>query len=157
MRSVFAALIFLAALVLPASAAEVSFVRVWPAWRDAKSFERVSEFFTGKENQGGDIVLRTQANARSGYYFMTRVKNSGTALSNAKFSLQIIAPNDPQPKTFSFPATLKSGTSIFQLGLTGTDWTDPKNPPIAWKVELLQEDGRVVATAKSFLWEKPGK
>ena len=67
----------------------------------------------------------------------------------------MIAPNDPLPKTFSFPTSLPAGTTVFDLGLTGGDWVDPKNPPVAWKLELLREDGQVIATAKSFLWEKP--
>lgn len=157
MRSVSLAAFLLLLVGLRAAAAEVELVRVWPAWRDAESFERISEFFTGKENEGREIVLRTHADARSGYYFLTRVKNSGSALSNAKFSLQVITATSPEPKTFSFPAAVAAGAHVFHLGLTGVDWPDRKNPPVAWKLELVREDGQVVATAKSFLWEKPAK
>jgi hypothetical protein len=156
MRSVLACFFVLAA-GLAARGADVDFVRVWPGWRSAESFEHISEFFTGRENTDREIIVRTHTEVRGGYYFLARVKNSGAALPGTKFSLQIIAPNNPQPKTFVFPATLAAGTSVFSLGLTGPDWTDEKNPPVAWKLELLRGDGQVAATAKSFLWEKPAK
>jgi hypothetical protein len=149
--------LFTFAAVVGARGAEVEFQRVWPGWRDADSFDRVLEYFTGKEYTGQEIILRTQAKERGGFYFLARVKNPGPAVVPVKFKLQIVAPNDPAPKTFSFPANLPAGTSVFNLGLTGADWTDQKNPPVAWKLELLREDGQVMATEKSFLWEHPAK
>lgn len=143
--------------VMAAPAAEVEFIRVWPGWREAQSFERIREFFSGHEYSGKQIILRSHPDERSGFYFLTRVQNSGPGVSAVKFSLQIIAANDPLPKTFSFPATLRPGTSVFNLGLTGPDWTDRKTPPVAWKLELLGDDGHVLASEKSFLWELPAK
>ena len=145
-------------LALPIRADVVEFARVWPGYREAESFERISEFFTGKENTGREVVLRTQSPARGGYYFFVRLHNSGAALAAAKFSLQVIAPDDPQPKTFVFPAAIGGGTSLFNLGLTGADWSQPKQAhPVAWRLDLLASDGQAIATAKSFLWEKPAK
>jgi hypothetical protein len=152
-------LVFLFALAIAtvSRAADVEFTRVWPGWRNAGTFERISEFFTGKEPANGQTILRTHADVRAGYYFLTRVKNAGAAIPDAKFSLRIIAPNNPETKTYVFPATLKAGASVFNLGLTGVDWTDPRNPPVAWKLELQRADGTVLASAQSFLWEKPAK
>jgi hypothetical protein len=156
MRSV---LVLFFALVVTAAlpAAEVEFAHVGHGWRDAVEFERISEFFTGKENTSGQVILRSHPDVRGGYYFLARVKNAGGALSDAKFSLNVIAPHEPQPKKFVFPAALKPGTNLFNLGLTGADWTDKKNPPVAWKLELLRADGSVLASAQSYLWEKPAK
>ena len=153
----FFALVFACLASAGVRAADVEFTRVWPGWHDAEAFDRVSEYFTGKEPTGGHIIVRTHPESRGGYYFLTRVKNSGAALDGAKFSLQVIAPTDPRPKTFTFPATIGSGANVFNLGLTGAEWTDSKNPPVAWKLELLRGDGQVLASAKSFLWEKPAK
>ena len=49
-------------------AAEVEFVRVWPGWRDSQSFERISEYFTGQENTGSQVVLRSHPEIRPGFY-----------------------------------------------------------------------------------------
>ena len=156
MRSL--ALCFLAlATALVSRGADVAFTRVWPGWRDAEAFERISEFFNGRENTSGKIILRTQPAARDGYYFLVRLNNPNGALADAKFSLQIIAPDHPQPKTFAFPTAVAAGRSVFDLGVTGADWAGKKSQPVAWKLELQGADGHAIATAKSFLWEKPAK
>lgn len=157
MRS-FVAVIVLAALGLTSlRAADVEFVRVWPGWRDADSFESISEYFTGREDTGRQTVLRTHPDARAGFYYLVRVMNHSAAQSGTKFSLQLIAPDSPNTKTFTFPVDLRAGKSVFQLGLTGPAWPNKDAHPVAWKLELLATDGQVLATAKSFLWEKPAQ
>jgi len=153
--SVLTACCALALLLVHTSAAEIEFIRVWPGWRDATAFESISEYFTGQEAHSGRVVLRTNADQRAGYYYLVRVANSGAAQSAVKFSLQVITPASADTKTYSFPATLGTGQTVFELGLTGPDWPDAKLRPVAWKLELLGSDGAVLATAKSFLWEKP--
>jgi len=156
MRPLLTVLLF-AAVLVSARAADIAFVRVWPAWRTEESFRRISEYFDGKENTGSQIVLRTHADTRAGYYFLIRVSNTGAALSGAKFVLHLIAPDSAEPKLFSFPADVPAGAAVFQLGLTGADWPGPKVHPVAWKLELTADDGRVLVTQKSFLWEIPAK
>jgi len=141
----------------PARAADVEFVRVWPAWRDATAFESIAEYFGGGEQTGGRIVLRTEPAVRSGFYFLVRVSNSGDALPGAHFALQVITPASAAPKTYAFPANLPHRSAVYQLGLTGAAWPDRKVHPVAWKLELLAADERVLASAQSFLWEKPSK
>ena len=130
-------------------------MRVWAAWRNADTFDRISEYFTGRENTGHEVVLRTHPDARAGFYYLVRVANHGATIPGAKFSLQMIAPNSPETKTYTFPAEVAGKTTVFLLGLTGADWTDHKAHPVAWKLELLNAEGHPVASAQSFLWEKP--
>ncbi|MBS0632439.1 MAG: hypothetical protein JSS11_11020 [Verrucomicrobia bacterium] len=156
MRLLLAVLLFATALA-PARAAGVEFVRVWPAWRDTDSFRRISEYFTGKENTGGEIVLRTHPDSRDGFYFLARLKNPDAALAGAKFVLHLITPEKPETKLFTFPVTVPAGQTVFQLGLTGADWAGPKVHPVAWQLELQSADGKVLASHHSFLWEKPAK
>lgn len=138
-------------------AAEVEFLRVWPGWRNAAAFDRIGEYFGGQENTGRNIALRTQPEPRDGYYFVVRVKTAA-ALNGAKFELSVIRPDAPEPKVFSFPATVPARETLYQLGLTGSDWPGgEKANPVAWKLALVGSDGRVVAEHKSFLWEKPAK
>lgn len=139
--------------------AATEFVRVWPAWRDAASFERIAEYFGQPEPTGREAILRTQPAARDGYYFLVRVKNTDTPLpANTRFELHVIRPDHPEPKVFTFPAALRPKETIFHLGLTGADWPGGKETnPVAWKIALLSADNRVLAEHKSFLWEKPSK
>jgi hypothetical protein len=157
MRRVFAWMVLVC--ILPAAplkgAGDVEFVRVWPGWRDAESFERISEYFGSGENPGREIILRTQPAERAGFYFLVRVKSSA-AIGNARFQLQVIRPDAPEPKTFVFPAAIPTKEKVFQLGLTGGDWPGGNEAaPVAWKLALLADDGRTLAEHKSFLWEKP--
>ena len=141
-----------------ARAAEATFDRLWPGWRDTDSFDRITEFLGGSEPTGGRTLLRTQPDARAGYYFLLGVKTAAALTTGAKFELSVIRPDAPEPKLFSFAATAPSGDTVFDLGLTGSDWPGGKKAnPVAWKLTLLAADGRVLAEHKSFLWEKPAK
>lgn len=141
----------------PARAGEAELVRIWPGWREAEAFDRISEYFGRGENTSGQIILRTQPAAREGFYFLVRVKNTA-ALAAAKFELSVIRPDAPEPKAFSFPVSLPAKGALVQLGLTGAAWPDGKKAsPVAWRLALVAADGRILAEHKSFLWEKPGK
>lgn len=155
MRFLFGA-VFLA-LAARLAAADTEFVRVWPGWRDAAAFDRISEYFGGPETRGRESILRTQANVRDGYYFLVRVKNAA-ALPAAKFEVSVIRPDHPEAKVFTFAAALPEKETVLHLGVTGADWPGGKGAnPVAWKIALLAADGRVLAEHKSFLWEKPAK
>jgi hypothetical protein len=145
-------------LFLPAAAraAGPEIVRVFTGWRDAASFQRVSEYLDGRENTGGIIVLRSQPGARAGFYWLIRLKNDGAPLAGAKFELQVITPTSPEAKTFTFPADVPAGSPLYQLGLTGADWPGAKSRPAAWQLRLLAADGKTLIAKESFLWELPG-
>lgn len=154
MRFVSAALFCLIALAASAHAAGVEFVRVWPGWRDEESFVRISEYFTYRENTGRETVLRTQPDARAGFYFLTRTKTDA-AISGATFKLEIVSPGNPQPRVYSFSADIPRGSRVFQIGVTGSDWPDEDTYPVAWRVTLSGSDGTVLTSAQSFLWSNP--
>ena len=138
-------------------ATEVEFVRVWPQWRAAESFERISEFFGGGENTGGHLILRTRAETRAGYYFVVRLAHAAS-LEGAKFEVSVVRPDTVEPKAFSLPVTAPRKDDVVELGLTGADWPGgEKAHPVAWKLTLRAADGRVLAEQKSFLWENPAK
>ncbi len=142
------------ALASVASAADLTIVRVYTGWRDAASFKRISEYFDNKENTGGATVLRTHPDQHAGYYFLVRAANPG-APRPVQARLEIITTTNTRPASYTFPAELKSGDTVLHLGLTGSDWTDAKASPVAWKLELVDADDRIIATEKSYLWEKP--
>lgn len=142
------------AFATAASAADLSIVRVYSSWRDAASFKRISEYFDGKENTGRETVLRSHPDQRTGCYFLVRLKNSGAPV-RASAHLELIRQDWPTSRTTVFPMEVGGGSTVFQLGLTGPEWQDPKVQPIAWHLQILAEDGRVLASEKSYLWEKP--
>ncbi|MFI5336511.1 MAG: hypothetical protein ACHQ5A_06985 [Opitutales bacterium] len=152
------ALILALAAALPAPAATladgVRIVRVLFGWREAASFKRISEYFDGRENTGGVVILRTHPDQRGGYYFLTRLANPGTPRP-IRFRLLVISPESTTPHPFHFTATLPARETVFNLGLTGADWASAKVNPVAWKLEVLDDSDHILATEQSYLWEKP--
>ena len=142
--------------VVCARAAEDLVTRASAEWREAASFDRIGEYFGHGENTGGHRILRTHAETRAGFYFLVRLASSAPA--DARFEVQVIAPNKPEPKIFTFPAASPAGEKVFELGLTGADWPGgEKARPVAWRVALLAADGHPLGEQKSFLWENPAK
>ncbi len=150
-------LALLLALPVRGPAAGVEIVRVFTEWHDAASFQRISEFFTDREDTGGIAVLRSHPGERAGYYWLVRLKNGEAALPGAKFELQVVTPASPETKTFVFPADIPAGRCVYRLGVTGTDWPGTGARPVAWQLRLLAGDGRTVVARQSFLWAEPGK
>jgi hypothetical protein len=134
--------------------ADLTIVRTFTGWRDAASFKRISEYFDGKENTGKETVLRTHPEQRTGYYFLIRLANPGAA-RNVRIQLQFFEQGAAALRTVAFPAELKSGSGVFQVGLTGPEWQDAKSQPVAWHLQVLADDGSLLASEKSYLWEKP--
>ncbi len=150
---------FLLALTLGSTsvlAGGVEVVRLLPEYMPAEAFDRVSEYFTNKENTRGATIIRTQPDSREGFYFNLRAK-SDTAIEIAWVELQIITPTSPEPRTESFAVSLPKGSHLIRFGLTGKDWPGPKALPVAWKMRLLATDGAELASQQSFLWSKPEK
>jgi len=136
-------------------------IRIWPSWRSADSFLRIGEYFGGGEARSGQTILRSQPTERSGFYFLTRIKNSGQALHDAKFEIQVIRPDSPHAITYTFPATLATGSHVYLLGLTGNDWPDfgrksaEDTHPVSWQLRLIDSQTHELLRRQSFLWTKP--
>lgn len=136
------------------TAQDLSLAPITTGWRDAASFKRISEYFTGRENTGDIITLRTRPDQRSGYYFLLRSENQGAAVT-VQIIVELNLPAEQQVRRHRFTTELTSGKTLVNLGLTGPDWPDAKTNPVAWKIEIATADGRVLATEKSYLWDKP--
>ncbi|EIP98265.1 hypothetical protein OpiT1DRAFT_02718 [Opitutaceae bacterium TAV1] len=149
--------LFLATSLSPLAvgAPSASFVHVWPGYRSETSFQRIREFFAGKDApKKEDGALRTQAGSRAGYYFTTRVK-ADTTVSGAILVVEFLLPDTDEPQVHFFTLDLKSGSNPFLVGVTGKDWPDASTTPTAWQVRLLGTDGKELARERSQLWELP--
>ena len=154
MRPIASLLFFLTLGVTASFASDLKIVRVMPDYHPADDFVRISEYFNGKENTGGATVLRTQPTRRDGYYFLVRIKTT-SPIEVAWIEAQVITPTNPEPRTDSFAVSIPAGSQVIKLGLTGTDWSDSKAVPVAWKLRFLAADGKELATEQSYLWSKP--
>mgnify|MGYP003348249855 CR=1 FL=1 len=115
------------------------------------------EYFGGVETHGSQIVLRTQAATRDGFYFLVRTA-ANAAQATVRFEVEVARPDSPEPRRHTFNSRLPAGETVFQLGLTGPDWPGGKRAqPVAWRITLRGADNAVLAEHKSFLWEQPAK
>ena len=147
-------LLFLLALTPTLHAADLKLVRVWPGYRTADSFSRISEYFSGKENTGDQAIVRSQGANRAGFYFLVRTETAA-AVAGARVEVQVLLPGVEKPRTFTFPADVPAGSHVTLAGLTGPDWPGEKTQPVAWHLAVLAPDGTVLASEQSFLWSLP--
>ena len=131
-------------------------VRVLPAYKTERDFERISEYFTGKENPGKDIMLRSREGSREGYYLTVRVKTPH-ALQELRVELQMIQADDGRDiRKYSFITDLPKGSHLLNIGVTGEDWkVSSRQPPVAWKLVFKDAWGWELASRQSYLWSKP--
>ncbi|MCF3652532.1 hypothetical protein [Synoicihabitans lomoniglobus] len=134
-------------------AAAVTLERVWPGYRDAASFTRLGEYFGAGPDAINAAALRSQPQARAGYYWLIRT-DATAAQSGCSLIIEVQRESNPVPDTHTFSFDLSAGSHAIHAGLTGRDWIDSEERPVAWRLTLLSPDGTSLATQHSFLWER---
>ncbi len=140
-----------------ALAAPVEIVRVWTDYRLGEDYVRLSEILSGRTFTGGTTEHRTQPDSGDGFFFTVRVDRARDfRMQDYTLRLSVIPPDGSATRTYTFPvpASKKRGLR-FELGITGNDWPHGQVQPLAWRLEVIDGSGAVVADEKSFLWEKP--
>lgn len=154
--SFLALILALAAFLAPGTSAatEIDVTRAKGEYRDSRQFFRISEFFTGRENTGNDVIRRSQPDDRAGYYLTLRLREYPyDELVEEAIRLEVILPGDIEPTLFTFPlGPEKRRNPWILVGLTGDDWPTPETLPLAWRVSFINLEGDVIAREKSFLW-----
>ncbi len=153
MRKALSALLLALIGLLPAAwaADAVHLVRVWPGYRDAASFTRVGEYFGAAPDALNRAALRSQPDARQGFYWLIRT-DAASAQPGATLTLLVMRAGATAPERHSFAIDLPAGQHVLQAGLTGSDWPDAAERPVAWHLEISSSDGTPLATDQSFLW-----
>ncbi|WP_269522120.1 hypothetical protein [Coraliomargarita parva] len=133
----------------------VSIVEIKPRYIETEQFKRISEYMTGKENQGDRVILRSQPLERTGYYFALILDENVRRLPRgSKLVAEFYTPKslDAQVHEFTLPPKLPKSKEVF-VGLTGEDWTyGDTRVPSAWKFTFQDANGEVLGEAKSYLW-----
>lgn len=127
-------------------------VRIWPGYRTADQGERLVEFFGKPEPTDTRTILRSQPEKRAGFYFLVRLEAPGLPEGARLWRVRYLIPGSPRMRVREFPVNAFAGRTVFELGLTGDDWLDPKAQPTAWHLALIGAQGEVLAVEQSFLW-----
>ncbi len=138
------------------SVSAVEIREVKPRYIEEEAFKRISEYFTGGEATGDRVVIRSQPDARTGYYFTlvldSKVRRlpSGTVIVGEFHTPKAL---DVQTHRFELPARLPQTREIF-LGLTGEDWTFGRSAvPSAWRFTIEDANGNTLGRKESYLWQ----
>ncbi|NBB80249.1 MAG: hypothetical protein GVY36_12540 [Verrucomicrobia bacterium] len=132
----------------------VEIKEIKPRYIDAEQLTRVSEYFTGQENTGNRVFLRTSPEAKSGYYFTlildekVRRLPKGTTIIGEFYAPEEV---DLQRYTFTLPNRRPKTKEIF-VGLTGDDWPGADAIPAAWRFTIKGPNGNTLGESQSFLW-----
>jgi hypothetical protein len=121
---------------------------------EQQDFMRISEYLSGKEYQGDRVILRTNSETRSGYYFTlildqdARRLPAGTTVFGEFYTPKSL---DVQEHTFTLPAKRPKSKEIF-IGLTGEDWPVTNAIPGAWRFTIKDANGAILGSKQSYLW-----
>lgn len=153
MRHALSALLLCLSIATPSACADetVKLVRVWPGYRDAASFTTLGEYFSDNAASSGETVLRSQARARAGFYWLIRTATA-TAHPASTLTVRLLRAGQNDVETHTFAIDLIAGGQALHAGLTGRDWIDPAERPVAWQITISAADGTPLASEQSFLW-----
>lgn len=112
-------------------------------------FTRISEYFTGVEDNGFDTVLRTDDCVRGGIYLVIKLNRCVPQLGRGAYLRFRYLPsglNKEKEKIFS----LDSGCGVSPWVFVGVTGVDACQNLVAWSIEIGSEEGCVVKD--SYLW-----
>jgi len=123
--------------------------------RTAADAARASDVLGAKEDHGADVVLRTDPAARGGYYYYVKLADAPPA--EARLILQVVRTEKTVAERYEFPVRLRPGFPFgeYVIGLTGKQAGEPGWRPLAWRVSVVDAQGKVLAAKHSFLWGTP--
>lgn len=151
-----AALIFLGGQAV--MAAQPSIDHVTPRYFDRADFQYLSEFFTGREAQRKEFIIRTDPEDRAGLYFIIDLSEEIRSLpQGAAIQVDSVDADSGELTTRQFPVEsgMRPESRRIMLGFTGEDWPEPTRSLLAWRVALVSSEGAVLSEKVSFLWELP--
>jgi len=130
-------------------------------WKTKSDFTRASEYFTDRENQGRNCVVRTDPNVREGLYLVVSIESGETIPDGSTATLEYFRPNKTgaQKAVFALPEWTGSLAGELRIGLTGDAWAKEKSKerPTAWRLSVVDPNGKLLLYRESFLWQHPSK
>lgn len=123
--------------------------------RSEADVARASEAFQAKEQHGSDVVFRTEEASRPGYYFFLKLDLDPPA--DGRLILEVVRTENTRPERYDFALNLQPQGPLgeFLIGLTGKQAGESKWRPIAWRVSIVDAQGKILASRHSFLWGTP--
>ena len=136
----------------PANNANISDVNV--RYIEQDSTRSIWEVLTGKEFWHGRLFIRTDNSDRTGYYFFVMFETyTKDILAGDEILLYVQPSKSHNVEKFSFK--VPSDTTLLRevaLGVTGKDAARIDDKILAWKIEVKDRQGNIIAQKQSWLW-----
>lgn len=132
----------------------VEIKEIKPRYIAEENFKRISEYWSGAENLGNRVILRSDPEVREGFYFTlvldekVRDLPRGTIITGEFYTP---VSTDLQTHEFRLPNKLPKTKEVF-VGLTGADWPEPGGVPGAWRFTIKDANGKLLTQKQSYLW-----
>ncbi|MCC5835882.1 MAG: hypothetical protein JJU20_14240 [Opitutales bacterium] len=152
-RTILCAVALIAAPMLSAATIEVAYSE----YRETGSFQRIQEFFTGREAPGRRTIIRTDPDNRDGQYFLINLTRSVARSDVHSVEIEVITTEskDTQQLVFLLSDALRVRGSWIYCGVTGDDWPNRNVRPLAWIARLKDSEGRLLDEWESFVQRMP--
>lgn len=130
--------------------------KVQVRYKPEETFKRISEYFTGKENQGNRLIVRIPNDERAGLYWIIQLDQSVKNLpEGAQLRIDFFRQGSATVESRTYPLSNKRDVKTIFAGITGNDWKAEDPKPTAWRLEVLDKDGQALDTKQSYLWRYP--
>ena len=133
----------------------VTIENIEPRYMQDSDFISIREYMTGTMNTGKKVILRSDPDVRTGFYF---ILTFDTKLHRFPPGCSIIGeyytPLSSDSKTHRFVLPMqRKKTREVMIGLTGDDWPlDDGSAPSAWQFIVQDANGEIIGLKQSFLW-----
>lgn len=139
------------------SAIEIEYASFY--WKKEDDFKRISEFFTGEENRGSHVIVRSNPEERAGLYLIVNLEPFTTIPAGSIAELRYFHPEKPEEQIsrWELPEFNALPHRELRLGLTGKDWAASisRKRPSAWKLTIFAPDGKTqLVRRESYLWSE---
>lgn len=129
-----------------------------PRYIQSEQFVTIREYLTGVEHSGNRLIMRTDTNERSGFYFVLQLDAKAHHLpQGTRITGEFYTGNSSEIQTYTLemPAE-RPRTKYLLFGLTGEAWPYGQNhpAPAAWRFTIIGPDSKQLAEKHSYLWEK---
>lgn len=122
---------------------------------DAQQIRPLGDYFGAQSSkQGFRTRVTTDANDPSGQYFILRLKGNFQDIADHA-QIEVLRSDKKTTTSYRLDLTEVRKSRWLYLGLTGEDWPSETLQPVAWQILIRDKNEKIIATWKSFLWEKP--
>jgi hypothetical protein len=143
--------LLLSAGILSGASIKTAFTRHY----DSHQIRALGDYFGEQSNrQGFRTLFVSDPENPAGQYFILQLSGDLPKVPT-KFLIEVLRSDRKIVESVRLDGGIALESDWIYLGLTGINWPDDTVQPVAWRVSIIDANDQLLASWKSFLWEKP--